>query len=86
MNTSKSYVSFRLYGTAFCMRINVEKVFSNFFSGGHIQTVSMRLKKVGSKRTNEKVTKFPERSATLWAAVTAKNTNVSNNLESIETV
>ena len=67
MNASKSYVSFRLYGTAFCMRLNGEKVFSNFFffSGGHIQTVSMRLKNIGSKRTNEKVRKFPERSATL---------------------
>ena len=37
----------------------------DFFFGGHIQTLSKKKKKTGSKQTNQKGTKFPERSATL---------------------
>ena len=61
-----SYSLSLLYSIAFRMRINGEEVFSNiFFSSGHIQTLSMLLKKIGSKRTNEIVVKLPEKSAIL---------------------
>ena len=58
MNVNKSSVLFRLYGIVFCMRINVEEVFSDCFNAA-------QKKKIGSKQTNEKVTMAPERSATL---------------------